>query len=30
MRPQPGRWAVHPDDYYYTRQGIEVGVQWKF
>ena len=30
MQPRPGRWAVHPDDYYYTRQGIEVGVQWKF
>ena len=30
MSPRPGRWAVNPDDYYYKRQGLEIGVHWRF
>ncbi len=25
-----GGWAVNPDDYYYKRQGLEVGAHWRF
>ena len=30
MSPRPDRWAANPNDYYYKRQGLEVGMHWRF
>ena len=30
LSSREGGWAVHPEDYYYKRRGLEVGMHWKF
>ena len=30
LHPEEGKWAIHPEDYFYRRKGIELAIGWEF